>query len=481
MEIITSFPTRSQDAALNQPAIVSPRSSWILLLVWLGSFAWGYHFVASHLLGQPDNSLLKASDHEFVVLKATGEQVTEIHQSHLPSFSKGYYQWFPHATVEGVPPLYPWLLAQTASADGKLEAMPVVYARGQWVNVWLGLGFLIMLGTWLWSKGSLLVAANAMVLLGFGVFLPQTIFYEPNVLSYGLHGLAFALALQLLTRNGAWPHVAFGLVAGAAYLTDLSLLPLVLSWACVTTGRFCWEMFRRETHRSWNCPGHFIGLLGMAFGFFAVVAPNLQYHHARHQTWEPLRQAYLSVEAEDPAQPKVPLQEFLGDNAHRADLPQAWLRKLHRVVFPRVLPATSPEGAPHILPWRNVYLWGLLAVFLIAGLHARTRGPAWFQDGPVADSRAGTRVAFVLLTTLFSLTAAAVYQGRDGSEHTILPIVQGLVLALILGGETLRQWAERRGGGGRGGRGYTVAYRLGLLILLTHLIYSVVAFLQKQG
>jgi hypothetical protein len=478
MEIITSFPNRSADATLNQPAIAPPRSSWVLLLLWAVIFSWGYHMVASRVLGHPDNTLLKASDHEFIVLKATGEQAKEMNASHLPSFSKGYYHWFPHLTVEGVQPLYPWLQAQSAAADGKLETMPAIYSRGQWVNVWLGLGFLLLLGGWLWSKGSLLVAANAMVLLGFGVFLPQAVFYEPNVLSYGWHGLAFALALMLLTRNGAWPHVAFGLVVGAAYLTDVSVLPLVLCWAIVTTGRFCFEIFRREAHHSWNCPGHFIGLLGLTFAFLAVIAPNLQYHHERHQTWEPLRQAYFMVENEDPAAPKLPIQDFLADSARRAELPQAWLRKLHNIAFPRMLAGTSPEGAPRILPWRNVYLWGLLVAFLIAGLHARTRGPAWFQDGPVADSRAGGRVVFVLLFTFLGLTAAAVYHGKDASDHTVLPIFQGLVLALILGGEALRQWAERRGGGGRG---YTVAYRVILFLLLAHLIYSVVAFMQMPG
>ncbi len=479
MEIITSLPNQpeAQTSPLNQPALRPPRSHWLLLLVWLGIFSWGYVQVGQPLLQV--NTLLGASEHEFQVLQATGEQAQLLHPAEPLLLSQSYYQWFPHATAANVPPLYPWLLAHTADAAGKLPIMPELYRQGQRANLWIGLGFLLLLGCWLWKNGSLLVAANAMLLLGFGVFLPHAVFYEPTVLFFGLYGLAFAFGLQLLTRNGAWPHVGFGLVVGAAYLTDVTILPLVLSWAVVTSLRFLFELCRRETHRAWNCPGHFIGLLGLSIAFLAVVGPNLQFHHERHHTWQPLTQEYLRVETtQSSGTQKISLAEYWSTHNWGQEIMPQLQAKLRALVFPAALNATAPEGTLRLLTWRGAYIWGLLVIFFIAAIHARTRGPAWFQDGPAADSRAGARVSFLLLTVALGLVAAALYHGLDGSENTILHLYPCLVLGLVLGAESLRQWAERRG---RGGRAYSVIYRLAHVVLLAHLIYSVVAFLPKQA
>jgi hypothetical protein len=269
---------------------------------------------------------------------------------------------------------------------------------------------------------------------------------------------------------------------GAAYLTDVTILPLVLGWATIATGRFLVEMFRRETHRSWNCPGHFIGLLGLSLAFLFMVAPNLYFHHQRNHTWEPLTQEFLMVE--QPAQvqgtetQKIPLTDYLQSHSWRQEIFPQLQGKLRALVFPAALSPTAPEGTLRVLTWRGAYIWVLLTVFFIAGIHARTRGPAWFQDGPAADSRAGAKVSFLLLTVAFGLLAAAIYHGTDGSENTVLHLYICLVMGLILGAESLRQWAERRG---RGGQAYTVIYRVAQVLLLLHLIYSVVAFLPYQA
>jgi hypothetical protein len=282
-EVVTSFVSKRDNLAA-KPAPARVRAPGFALVIWLGLFSYVFLLAAHPLTIR--NTELKPSLHEGKVIRATLEQLKLQTTPQTSPHAGGYAHWAPHATVETVPPLYPWLMAHWLGtlpineAGQEIISTQDLYTRGLCLNVWLGLIFLLIMGTWIWARGSLLVAANAMLVLGFGVVLPQAMFYEPNVLSYGWYGMAFVLALELLTRNLAWTHVLFGLVVGAAYLTDLTVLPLVAIWALVTVGRFLYELFRRDADQGWSCPGQFIGLLGFTFALCAVIGPNLLFHNA---------------------------------------------------------------------------------------------------------------------------------------------------------------------------------------------------------
>ncbi len=474
MDTITSYPvtTPEQTLPLNLEALRPRRAPWYALLLWLAVFASGYFRVGQSMLAQC--SLYSASPLELNVIRATAAQVS------IEPAEAGYYAWCPHRTAADIQPLYPWLVAQGAASQGSLEPMPQLYQRGVWLNFWLGLGFVSMLGLWLWKQAGLVIASTGMMLLGFGVLLPHGMFYEPTLLWLGLYGVCFAFILQILKRNSVWSHVGLGLTAGLAYLTDLSILPLVASWALMTVLRVAWQLARNQACESGNAPGPFIGLLGFGLAASAVIGPNLQFHHLNGHTWAPVTAEYLQVEeATETGSQRVDLHTYLNRTPDRpAQVLHQALEKLRAMVFPGRLADTSPEGAARILPWRGTYAWGLLALLIIAALHARSRGPAWFQDSPAADRHAGARVGFVFLNLAIGLLAAGLYHGHDGADSTMLHLYSTVVIALLLGAGALREWAERRGGGGRI---YSLVFHVWQALLCVGLIVSVVAFYRITG
>lgn len=451
MEIISSIPRHPQAddpyPKLNQSGFSLGR--WAFLLVVLSVMGWVFFRIAAKT--QESSQIDPASLNQPAVMVAT----KAVEPSLRPSISRGvvggFYEWCPQKTVQGIAPLWPWIAAHHLPEDDSQT-----FRQGQSLNLMLSLGFLILFGLAAATELSILTTINVCLLLGFGVLLPRSLFYQPDALFCILYLLSILCAVRLLKRNSAWRHVQFGVVCGLAFLTKVTILPLLFSWALITVLRFLCGMFRRSGEKPWDCRGQFIGLLGFAFAFVAVCAPSLHANKELQGNYlAPVIKEYTRQADEPPV-----MQNW------QEHLLKAGVVRVAQLFSPSRLPDKAPEGAPHLLALRGSYLWALVVAFLVAALYSRSRGPAWFQDGPPTHQQTLPIVMFLFLTFLVEVAVAALYHPEDLGEQHILHLYAPIAVTLVVAGESLRRWAERRGGGGRG---FQLCYHAIHLTVAVHL------------
>ena len=471
MEIISSIPRHPQ-ADDPYPKLNHSKFSlvrWVFLLVILSVIGWVFLQIAAKIVetSSPDPSALNQP----AVMVATKEVAPSLNPSVSQGLVGGFYEWYPQKTSHGIAPLWPWIAAHYLP-----ENDTQTFRQGQWVNLKLSLGFLILFGLAAATQLSILATLNVCLLLGFGVLLPRSLFYQPDALFCILYLLAILCAVRLLKRNSAWRHVQFGVVCGLAFLTKVTILPLLLSWALITVMRLLVGLFRRSGETPWDCRGQFIGLMGFAFAIVTVCAPSLHSNKEFDGSYlAPVASGYILSETQE-------------DNRYGARLetfpPRDWQERLRpagsvrvaQLFSPSRLPDTAPEGAPHLLPLRGSYLWALIMAFLVAALYSRSRGPAWFQDGPATHQQTLPIVLFLFLTFLLEAAAAALYKPEDFGEQHILHLYGPIAVTLVVAGESLRRWAERRGGGGRG---FQLCYHAIHLTVAVHLTLCLFALFPR--
>ena len=434
----------------------------LLLLVFLGSFG-----IALMRLGERNEARRSAppDEEELQSLQALWNTKLQ-HERPWTAATSGWYQaWAPHATWHGVPPLWPWLMSfggPVRGDDSAGETLMELHKAGRplpaWVeevrakvlrvNLWLTWGFLLLLALGVGRQWSLLGTVNLALVLGWVVLWPLQFRATPETLSMILLLLTSFCAVRLLQKNTAWRHVQFGLLAGMAYLTDVTILPLLAGWLLVTTARFLRGLLDKSAEGSWTCRGHFIGLLALVFAFLAVTVPNLSFH--RVQDGKALFPIFNHYE---PSLPKSS-QEFRART----------MEGLETMV------KLSSEANPSakLQPSGSLILGGLTGMLLIAVASA-ARGPA--SSGIGVAIFAEYRSAFYLL-----LLTGILYAATANPGPVLWPVFALCVLLLTLGAESLQGWARRRGLGG----GFPYALFTGLQLVVTvHLMICMFQYFRE--
>ncbi len=401
----------------------------------------------------------------------------QLHSNQMQGISQTWQNAMPHRADASAAPLWPWLVACCSGAP--LAEETPLFIRGKWINVVVTLTFLLLMGLMLGRRLSVLATLNVCLLIGFGVLLPQAVYYRPEALFYVLYFLAFACAIQLLRRNSLWWHLLFGLLCAMAYLTKGSVDLLIVSWLSVTALRFLNGVLSKESETPWNCRCHFIGLIVFGFAFLAVLWPylasNQQEHgsffHPWHRDWQtisvtgtPLREPLAQYFAANP----YPSWWHTFCESYQTHLQQFFLTD------PRL--GTAADGWKTLLDQSAVYLGALCGLLLIAGLYARSRGPAWFQDGKAWPAGTGAVIFLVCLMVFCHSLQAGFYEISLAEDRVLMLLYAPLVFVILWAAETLYAWAVRRG---RGGRGWRLAYQMVQLALLGHICYRLFLLIQS--
>lgn len=380
------------------------------------------------------------------------------HERPWQAATTGWYQArAPNATWYGVAPLWPWLMSfggppsdSESGGQGLKEATeslapyPLNWEGGTimrvcQINKWLTLAFLALLAFGVGRQWSLLGTINLLLVLGWMVLRPLQARATPETSSMILLLLTVLAAVRLLLKNTAWRHVHFGVVAGLAYLTDVTIAPLLAAWLVVTTARFLRGLLDKSPEGSWTCRGHFIGMLALAFAFLAVTAPNLHFHHVQDgRALSPVFSHYMN------------------------SVPQT-TQELHSQITQNLLTLVKLNTEEISLaagqPSRLLILAGLLGLLLIAVAHAARGGSASQRKGRAIFPESRTVFYFILLAGLFYAALA-----RPGE---ILWQVFGLgALVLTMGAEALHGRAGRRGVDGGVYRIVFTGLQLGLTVHL---------------
>lgn len=392
-------------------------------------------------------------------------KTTPQHERTWQAATTGWYQArAPHATWYGVPPLWPWLMSfggpPGSSESGghglkedpeSLAPYPLNWEAGTImrvceINKWLTLAFLVLLALGVGRRWSLLGTINLLLVLGWMVLRPLQARATPETLSMILFLLTVLAAVRLLLKNTAWRHVHFGVVAGLAYLTDLSIFPLLVAWLLVTTARFLRGMLDKSPEGSWTCREHFIGSLALVFAFLAVTAPNLYFHHVQDgRALSPVFSHYMN------------------------SVPQS-SQELHSQTTLNLLTLVKSNGEEiplaTVQPSRLLILTSLLGLLLIAVAYAARGRAASRQAGLSIFPESRTVFYFILLTGLLYAALA-----RPGE---VLWQVFGLgALVLTMSAEALYGWAGRRG---VDGGVYRVVFTGLQLVLTVHLMICMFQF-----
>lgn len=192
------------------------RSQWIALGVWLLALAGG--------------------------MLALGEYVALTTNRDPDLYDQGAYLMLAETTrgtawpaaTDGIRnPLFPWLMAKTASGD-----RAAMFTAALLLNVRLGALLALVLGVWAGRRLAWLPAVLFTTLGGLGVVLPISTYVGTEVLFYGLFFAAWMLALSLLKQLTLPRCAIFAAVLAFAYLAKPGVT--LLCGAFVVAGIVRW-------------------------------------------------------------------------------------------------------------------------------------------------------------------------------------------------------------------------------------------------
>lgn len=192
------------------------RSQWIVLGAWLLALALGMLALGGYMALATNRDAELYDQGAYLRLAETNRTSA-----------------WPVATDGIRNPLFPWLLAKTASGD-----RDTMFAAGLRLNVRLGALLAILLGVWAGRRMAWLPAVTFTTLGGLGIVLPISTYVGTEVLFYGLFFAAWMLALGLLDRLTLPRCAVFGLTLGIAYLAKPGVT--MLCGAFVVVGLVRW-------------------------------------------------------------------------------------------------------------------------------------------------------------------------------------------------------------------------------------------------
>jgi len=405
-----------------------------------------------------------------------GDRIASTTNLDAEKFDQGAYlrvaeqnrpQLWPAATDGIRNPLFPWLLAKTASGDPT-----AMFAAGKKLNVRCAALLLLLLGAWAGRRLSWLTAM-AFVTLATGILLPISTYVGTEILFYGLFFAAWLQAIALLDRI-TWPRCAlFGATLGLAYLAKPGVTLLVGSLALVSLVRWI-RAWRQGEPADWR---GFRPLLGAGLAllvFVPIIVPRAQ--EAWRQFGDPLQNTatqcfwednwsacYPKLSLLNPRQiDKLPPEErpSAGRYFARNGFAGAWTRLTQGIagqaqnVFCLDQKSLWFERSPNakrpvrrIFPYRGFFLLlpAILTLIFTVAAWRRFRKEAF---PPVAWFQA----VFALLVVGISFGAYSWYWVIAPGARFILALYLPALASSLLASEALRRrlataWSDRLAGG----------------------------------
>lgn len=437
---------------------------WLVMAAGLLFFAWCY---VQAFQRQEAGSSASLSEHERMYLNAAIETRQDLTPDFSKSVSRPLNDWLPHRTDGVVRPLWPWLAAWNVSLgqsvpSGTLDQdhQRVVKAGRRWL-MGLGLGFLWMLGLAAARAFSVPAALLTILTIGFGVLLPSTAEFSPDVLFQLLFLLVWVCCVAALKRNSLWLYGLIGLVSALANLTLPTTTTLVLVFVFVSSLRWLWGwVLAHLPHEGgtslWVWRNHWLGMVLLVACHLITVGPMLAYSKEKlgdaapfHWRWfknEQAMQQWTALHRTREALRAVPPDElpsyasYMAAHAPEEVKGRFWqggLTMLEEVLqFP-----WSFDSLPHERGVFVIVLAGILGLLLLIIAFVAPRAAH-------AGQALHPETAPLALFSILAFAACTLDFGWDvpvltwGSRH--LALYPPLVLSLLWASESLVHRARRR-------------------------------------
>lgn len=258
------------------------------MLIALGALAWAY--ATSFWAVRPSPADL-AMPH---AMESRNLEQTELARRDLTlDFSRGVSEplnnWLPHHTDGLVRPLWPWLAAwlmdDTEGGMGAQGWPPRFAMRVHLAKLSGTLAVLMLLGLACARAFSVPAALLTALLIGFGVFIPSSRFFLPDLLFSVLFLLTWISCIAAFKRNSLWLYGAIGFFSALANLTAPSATTLVVVFIGVSTLRWLWgwmvEQLSGVGISLWVRRNHWLGLMLLIVCHLFTVGPMLSYGYQR--------------------------------------------------------------------------------------------------------------------------------------------------------------------------------------------------------
>jgi len=436
---------------------------WVVMLACLIFFVW----CCLREFQRQSEAGAVVHEQELVYLNAAIETRRDL----TPDFSKGVSKplndWLPHRTDGVVRPMWPWLAAWNVAADHPPASATLSAADHQVLRSgkrWLfglSLGFMLMLGLAAARAFSVPAALLTILMIGFGVLLPSTSEFLPDVLFHLLFLLVWVCCIAALKRNSLWLYGMIGFFSALANLTLPTATTLVLVFIFVSTLRWLWGLivanwFQEDRTTLWVWRNHWLGMILLVVCHLITVGPMLAHSKeklgaaapffwrwfddenalrqwtAAHQT----RESLLAVPAGELPSYANYLESHASD-AVSERLSQGGLKMIEALLqWP-----WSLDSLPHE---RGVFVAVLTAVLMMLMLIVWFVAPRAAHAGQALHPETAPLVFF----TVLAFIVCALDFGWDmpvftwGSRH--LALYPPLVLSLLWASEALVQRARRR-------------------------------------
>ena len=474
----------------------SPLFRWLSFGLLLILFVCTYYTIGKELLRQTNQTReLRAGSDQLHNMRLATQTRPDLNPNFNHSFLEPLKNWFPHRTDGVINPLWPWMTAWMVEPGHKISEEEVrdkifteetekLYERGRNAQLYMTLGFLLMLGIGAARLFSLAAACNLLLLGAFGVFLPRAAFFQPEPVYYMFFFLTWVACVSALNHNSLWIYAFIGILGGIAFLAKGSVQPLLVVFVGVSSLRCVWEFFSAQrrglalggTHL-WHWRNHLVGLVFLGAAFMMTAGPRLRdsydkfgsmfHSYPGYWMWmDNFKEGYQwmadhnskeSLQTIDP-QEKPTAWKYFHTHTGQEALDRLWNGVHSRVgefFWPKqtireksYAKMLEKHRAWHgLFEWRGIYLgWlaliltGLLTVLATVAPKAEHAGHLVFRHGTV------TIILFVVGSfAAYSLSYgwyAAIAPGSG--DRFMLSLYLPLVFSFIWGGETIVRRLRRR-------------------------------------
>ena len=437
---------------------------WVVMFACLILFAWCY-VRAFQQQGNTGADSLRA--HERMYLNAAIETRHDLTPDFSKSVSRPLNDWLPHRTDGLVRPLWPWLAAWTVGAGHpgssglpSAEDQRVLHSGKRWL-MGLSLGFLLMLGLAAARTFSVPAALLTILTIGFGVLLPSTSEFSPDVLFQILFLIIWVCCIAALKRNSLWLYGLIGFLSALANLTLPTTTTLVAVFIGVSSLRWLWGWALAHWPHAggtslWVWRNHWLGMVLLVVCHLITVGPMLAYSKEKlgeatpfHWRWfesEPAMQQWTAAHRTLEALQAVPPGElptytnYIAAHAPEAVHERFWQGGLKMMQEVLQLP-WSFDSLPHE---RGVFVMVLACILILLLMIIAFVAPRAAHAGQALHPETAPLALFSILACV----ACTLDFGWDmpvltwGSRY--LALYPPLVLSLLWASESLVHRARRR-------------------------------------
>ncbi|WP_395747287.1 hypothetical protein [Prosthecobacter sp.] len=437
---------------------------WVVMCGCLVLFAWCYVRAFQEQKPGWDNAF---PEHERAYLNAAIETRRDLTPDFSKSVSQPLNDWLPHRTDGLVRPLWPWLAAWNVEAghpqsSGLPDAADqrVLRSGKRWM-MGLSLGFLLMLGLAAARAFSVPAALLTILTIGFGVLLPSTAAFLPDVLFQILFLLIWICCIAALKRNSLWLYGLIGFLSALANLTLPTTTTLVLVFIGVSSLRWLWGwMLAHLPHAGgtslWVWRNHWLGMVLLVVCHLITVGPMMAsakeklgdatpFHwrwfenEAAMQEWTAAHHSRETLQAVPPEE--VPsYANYLSTHTPEAVRERFWhggLKMMEEVLqFPWSFDSLPHERGVFVIVLASILILLLLIIAFVAPRAAHAGQALHPETAPLA---------------LFSILACAACTLDFGWDMPVLTwgsrylaLYPPLVLSLLWASESLVHRARRR-------------------------------------